>query len=244
MNELENNIILLHQLESVIIENIEKSKIYPKLFHVWDLNTKLLEDYKNFRNVGLKPALARGLIAEIMCTYVLKHWSNEKGLNYKILSNLLIPRMDGGTTQLDLVLITNDFAIVIECKSLYGRITINNGTVKTATATMEPWKQNMGHIMSLKEVLKDYNLYFHNMMYIFSFGSITEYTPVVDQELMVNVNSFDILNSIRSNTKTHHYNRLSDSELDEIEELLVGYIPNVVQEVDHIRFIEETIRDK
>ena len=102
----------------------------------------------------------------------------------------------------------------------------------------------MGHIVSLKKVLEPHNLYFHNMVYIFSFGSVSGYTPAQDEKLMVNVNSFNILDEILKDSKSYHYRRLSDSELDGIEDTLKDYIPNVVQEVDHVRFIEETLRDK
>ena len=243
MGEAMNDIILLHQLENVITKNIESSKIYPKLLHVWDLNTKLLDDYKSFRKVGLKPHLARGLIAEIMCKYVIKHWANEKGLDYKLYSNLLLPRIDGGTTQLDLLMITKDFSICVECKSLYGKMNINNGVISSSRGKrdMKPWRQNMGHIMSVKEVLKDYDLYMHNVVYLFSYGSILEYNPVVDNKLMVNINSMTLLDSIIKDRSSYHYKPLSDREIEEIDEILREYYPNVKQEIEHIRFINETI---
>lgn len=237
--ELENDIILLHQLEKVIIDKIESSKTYPKILYVWDICVSLLEDYKCFQHIGLKPTLARGLIAEIMCKYVLKHWARENNRDCRMLSNLLIPRVDGGTTQLDLLVISNDFAMSVECKSLYGRMSIKDGVIKTTRGTLTPWKQNYGHIMSLKPILSDYDLYFHNLVYLFSFGSITEYEPKPEEKLIVNVNSLKTLTSISTDTNFFHRRPLSKVQLDNIEAQLQQYIPEVQQEVDHIQFINE-----
>lgn len=238
-DHLENDIILLHQLEKVIIDKIDSSKTYPKILYVWDICVSLLEDYKCFQNIGLKPALARGLIAEIMCKYVIKHWAKETGRDCRLFSNLLIPRVDGGTTQLDLLVISNDFALAIECKSLYGRMTIKDSVIKTTRNTLSPWKQNYGHIMSLKPILSEFDLYFHNLVYLFSFGSITEYEPKPEEKLIVNINSLNTLNSIATDNNFFHRKSLTSGQLDKIELILADYVPEVQQEVDHIEFINE-----
>lgn len=89
-----------------------------------------------------------------------------KNTNYKILFNLYIPKENGETTEIDLILITPYGLFVIESKNYSGWIFGNtNNKFWTQTLPARRWginkehfynpiKQNANHILHLKNLLK------------------------------------------------------------------------------------------
>ena len=238
----------LHCLEQAICARIDRDSEElgegpsTKVVVAWGILTKMLKETVAFKEMGIKPSLARGLMAEIMFRYIVEGWVQSKGMPYIYLNNLLIPRADKGTTQLDGVFITPSFATVVECKSYKGKLNIVDGKISTRVQEATPWKQNYGHIMSLKEVLGDsYNIYFHNIVYIFSEGVIAKYEPSPEEYLIVNKVSFSQLDYLERNQ--NFANRLSQGDLNDIAGILSKYKPSVEEEEEHIRFVNSLIRE-
>lgn len=241
--ELQEEIEMLHQLEQTICSKINKesrSSGESQLVTAWNILTTLLPEYKMFKELGIKPGAARGLFAEIMLRYIMENWAKERNVNYVYYSNLLIPRADGGTTQLDGVFITPSFATVVECKSYYGKLTIKNGHIRSRTGHATPWKQNYGHIISLKKLIGDKaRIYFHNMVYIFSEGIITDYEPAPEEYLMINRVALSTLDNLNHNQ--NFKNQLTQAELNELANILEEFIPSVAEEEEHINFVNSLI---
>lgn len=239
----EDEIYLLHQLEETIMQEITREQKLTgneRIVCAWKILTSLLPEHNMFYSLGVKPYKARGLLAEIMARTIFEEWAIQKRKDYIYYSNLLIPRADRGTAQIDGLFITKNFSAVIECKSFYGKMSIIDGAIKGSTKSVEPWKQNYGHIISLKNLLGEaLQIYFHNIVYIFSEGLITEYEEFPDEYLMVNRVGFSLLDSIDENPS--YVGNLSDSDLKLIKDTLAEYVPTVEQEVEHIKFIKTLI---
>ena len=240
---LQDEIEAIHHLEQAIcykIEAVSKKEGESTVVTAWNILTALLPEYKAFKTMGIKPSSARGLLAEIMLKYILETWAKDRGIEYVYYNNLLIPRADGGTTQLDGVFITNSFAIVVECKSYYGKLTVADGKILSKTNKATPWRQNYGHIMSLKKLLGDKaKIYFHNLVYIFSEGVIVDYEEAPEEYLMVNKVAMSTLDKLNSNA--NFKNALTTGELKEIADELQQYIPTVEEEEEHIQFVNTLI---
>ena len=241
---IENEIAILHQLDQTICNKIDRESRdtgESKMVCAWNTLTTLLPEYRAFKEMGIRPTSARGLMAEIMLKYILESWAKKRGISYVYYGNLLLPRPDGGTTQLDGVFITPTFAAVVECKSYYGKLTIENGKIKGRTGVATPWKQNYGHIISLKKVLGDKaRIYFHNVVYIFSEGIITDYEPTPEEYLMVNRVALSTLDHLNKNQNFR--NELSQADLNEVANELEQYIPSVAEEEEHIQFVNSLIQ--
>lgn len=142
---------------------------------------------------------------------------------YKVINNLML-KVDDKTTQIDHIVVSNYGIFVIETKNYKGWIIGNEHDeywkqviYKRKEKLYNPIKQNYGHIMALKEVLKD----FHNLIYI----SIVTFT--INADLKVNTKT-DVIyttkliktierykdNSISDNDKQEVYNKLLSLNVD------------------------------
>ena len=241
VNITDDDIQLLHQLDKAITGIIEREQKVTRndyLVCAWKVLLNLMPEYRAFQSLGIKPYLVRGLLAEIMAKSIFTEWAKSKGIPYLYKSNLLLPRVDGeGTTQIDGIFITNKFAAVVECKSYYGKLTIDNGIVRSGTNKATPWKQNYGHILALKRLLEDQvKLYYHNILYLFSEGVILSYEKFPDEYLIVNRVAFSVLDDIIENSE--FLTDISEVEMSTISSILDKYEPTVEQEIEHIDFIQ------
>lgn len=104
------------------------------------------------------------------------------GLN-KVLANLFVPKENGKTTQVDLVLINKTGIYVIEVKN-YNSIVRGNNTIKEwkkfnenqSTATFHnPIKQNNAHVYGVKRILDKFDDSYFTSLIIFSNSTTINY---------------------------------------------------------------------
>lgn len=144
----------------------------------------------------IEPSDIRGICAEVMLDILLQEYiKTRRGIG--VASNLLINRNDNKyTTQIDSIFITSGGIIVIEAKSLYGRLTIEDSMIKRVkNAPLRPWDQNEMHISCLRDFLEKGIGGFNrnttpiiNAVYLFSDYSIESYKPVPREFLITNKN--------------------------------------------------------
>ena len=115
-------------------------------------------DYRESSGNGfLKTVSDRGNYGEFLTYYYLEKLEG----TYRLMTNLYIPKADGSTTEIDLIMITKTGIYVIESKNYSGWI-FGDEKSRNWTQTLQnkqknrffnPVWQNKGHISALKEVL-------------------------------------------------------------------------------------------
>lgn len=109
-------------------------------------------------NSFFETAFNKGNYGEFLTYYSLE----KMGGNHKLLTNLYIPKADGSTTEIDLIMIAETGIYVFESKNYSGWI-FGNEKYKKWTQTFptkqkfqffNPIWQNNGHINALKNVMK------------------------------------------------------------------------------------------
>ena len=115
-------------------------------------------DYREASGNGfLKTVSDRGNYGEFLTYYYLEKLDG----THRLMTNLYIPKADGSTTEIDLIMISNTGIYVIESKNYSGWIfgdeknrnwtqTLQN---KQKNRFFNPVWQNKGHISALKDVL-------------------------------------------------------------------------------------------
>lgn len=108
----------------------------------------------------MKNPKIKGKIGETSLSLQLKRLDEE---SYKLINDIYLDKGNGKTTQIDHVVISEYGVFVIETKNYQGWITgyedsqyWNQTIYKRKEKLYNPIKQNYGHILALKEVLKDY----------------------------------------------------------------------------------------
>lgn len=118
-----------------------------------------ISGYANASGKGFfKTVFNKGYSGEFLIFMILKHFSGHK----KILTNLYIPKNDGTTTEIDLVLINQSGIFVIESKNYSGKIYGDEKDkmweqrfkARIGYKFFNPIWQNKGHISALKGVLQ------------------------------------------------------------------------------------------
>jgi hypothetical protein len=108
----------------------------------------------------LKSPIIKGYIGEKSVEWQLNKLDKDK---YIILNNITIPSASGKTTQIDHIVVSIFGVFVIETKNYRGWIMGDEKSeywtqviYKRKEKLYNPLRQNYGHVMSLKEVLKGY----------------------------------------------------------------------------------------
>ncbi|MDX9917193.1 MAG: nuclease-related domain-containing protein [Gudongella sp.] len=131
------------------------------------IGIKILPIYQNYRqssyqvvskNTFLKTILDKGIYGEFLTFSYLEELSFYK----RLMTNLYIPKKDGSTTEIDLVMLTQTGIYVFESKNYSGWIFGDENssywmqTLKGGQKNrfFNPIIQNRGHIEALKAVLK------------------------------------------------------------------------------------------
>lgn len=123
-------------------------------------------------NSFLKTILDKGNYGEFLTFVYLEKLEG----NHKIMTNLYIPKSDGTTTEIDLIMISQTGIYVFESKNYSGWI-FGNEKDKNWTQVLKnkqknrffnPIWQNSGHINALKKVVEIEDSYFYKSYIIFS----------------------------------------------------------------------------
>lgn len=188
---------------------------------------------------NIEPRLMRGMISELMCEYLFKFYIEENGFNTEnYISNVMLTNDETGrTTQLDSICVIDKSVFVIECKSFYGPLSINNGVIKTKTIEQEPWKQNRGHIWALEKEFGKLN--YINVVYLFGMGLIREYKPTRgkdgdNQHLLVNHGGLSTINKL-SKDPMYKNKAIPSQMIPRLKQL----IPTIEEEYAHIENINK-----
>ncbi len=251
-NKLQKSVLGSNYVKDYIDKNIRSIYKNPKDLYFGGKNA-LVGVLMNSNDPilrGVEPKLVRGAVCELMLQYSLEYFFSETDYNYGIFNNLLLyNNFYGSTTQLDSVVLTNNCILVIECKSLYGESIIEDGIIwtkygKTSQEVTKttPWKQNMSHILTLKDELSqinsDFNNYFYvNMVFVFGIGRIIKYVPENNKVLATtnNDNILPILNQEISKTRRV---RIGNGSLKGAFSYLNRKTHNIEDEIQHIRNLE------
>ncbi|MDF2947470.1 MAG: hypothetical protein K0S51_2149 [Bacillales bacterium] len=172
-------------------------------------------------NGFLKTVLDIGNYGEFLTFTVLEKLGN----NQKLLTNLYIPKEDGTTTEIDLVLISNTGIYVIESKNysgwIFGDEKNKNWTQslpnKRKNQFFNPVWQNSAHINALKNVLEFKNDDFYKSYIVFSERCTLKKINVSSKIKVIKRDSF--LKSIKSDIECSS-KLLSEPEVDKLYNFL------------------------
>jgi predicted RNA-binding Zn-ribbon protein involved in translation (DUF1610 family) len=162
--------------------------------------------------------------------------------NYKIINNLML-QVGNKTTQIDHIVVSNYGIFVIETKNYKGWIM---GTefdeywkkiiYKRKEKLYNPIKQNYGHIMALKEVLKD----FKDLNYI----SIVVFTTKSDLKVTTTTDVIYTTKLLKT-IKNYNNNTIPDENKEAIYmKLLSLNIDNKDNRKAHVQSIHNNIKEK
>lgn len=166
--------------------------------------------------------------------------------NNKILSNLYVPRADGSTTEIDLVMINTTGVYVFESKNYSGWI-FGNEKDRYWTQTLQggqknklynPIWQNQGHINALKRAIKDVdNVCFYSYI-IFSDRCKLKQIKVTTPHIHI-LHRRELLNRMKTDSYAN-LNVLSDEEIYKIYYELLKYcrVKDSVKD-EHVERIRE-----
>jgi putative lipoic acid-binding regulatory protein len=161
---------------------------------------------------------------------------------YKVINNIML-KIDGRTSQIDHVVVSNYGIFVIETKNYNGWILGNEYDdywtqviYKRKEKLFNPIKQNYGHIQALKNVLSEYQ----ELNYI----SIITFTTKADLKVKTKtdvVYTVNLLKTIRKYDKE----TVSDSVKEKVyKKLLSLNIDDKEERTEHVRSIYKNINEK
>lgn len=161
---------------------------------------------------------------------------------YKVIYNIML-KIDGRTSQIDHVVVSNYGIFVIETKNYNGWILGNEYDdywtqviYKRKEKLFNPIKQNYGHIQALKNVLSEYQ----ELNYI----SIITFTTKADLKVKTKTNvvyTANLLKTIRKYDKE----TVSDSVKEKVyKKLLSLNIDDKEERTEHVRSIYKNINEK
>ncbi|MGI6561960.1 MAG: NERD domain-containing protein [Clostridia bacterium] len=161
---------------------------------------------------------------------------------YKVINNIML-KIDGRTSQIDHVVVSNYGIFVIETKNYNGWILGNEYDdywtqviYKRKEKLFNPIKQNYGHIQALKNVLSEYQ----ELNYI----SIITFTTKADLKVKTKTNvvyTANLLKTIRKYDKE----TVSDSVKEKVyKKLLSLNIDDKEERTEHVRSIYKNINEK
>ena len=251
-NKLQKSVLGSNYVKDYIDKNIRSIYKNPKDLYFGGKNA-LVGVLMNSNDPilrGVEPKLVRGAVCELMLQYSLEYFFSETDYNYGIFNNLLLyNNFYGSTTQLDSVVLTNNCILVIECKSLYGESIIEDGIIwtkygKTSREVTKttPWKQNMSHILTLKDELGKLNMDFNNcfyvnMVFVFGIGRIIKYVPE-NNKVLATTNNDNILPILNQEISKSRRVKIDNSSLKGAFSYLNRKTHNIEDEIQHIRNLE------
>lgn len=253
MNNLQKSVLGSNYVKSYIDKNIRSSFKKPQDLYYKGKNALIgvLMNSKDPILKGVEPRLIRGAVCELMLQYSLEYFFSETNYNYGIFNNLLLFNNHyGSTTQLDSVVLTNNCILVIECKSLYGESIISNGIIwtkygKTSDEVTKttPWKQNMSHILTLKDELSNINsdfanCFYVNMVFVFGVGRIIKYDSEVNK-ILATVNQDNIFPILNQEISKQRRVKISNQSLKSAFNYLNKKNHNIEDEIQHIKNLEK-----
>lgn len=251
-NKLQKSVLGSNYVKDYIDKNIRSIYKNPKDLYFGGKNA-LVGVLMNSNDPilrGVEPKLVRGAVCELMLQYSLEYFFSETDYNYGIFNNLLLyNNFYGSTTQLDSVVLTNNCILVIECKSLYGESIIEDGIIwtkygKTSQEVTKttPWKQNMSHILTLKDELGKLNMDFNNcfyvnMVFVFGIGRIIKYVPE-NNKVLATTNNDNILPILNQEISKSRRVKIDNSSLKSAFKYLNSKTHNIEDEIQHIQNLE------
>ena len=251
-NKLQKSVLGSNYVKNYIDKNIRSNYKNPKDLYFGGKNTLIgvLMNSNDPILKGVEPKLVRGAVCELMLQYSLEYFFSETDYNYGIFNNLLLyNNFYGSTTQLDSVVLTNNCVLVIECKSLYGESIIEDGIIWTKygktnqeVTKTTPWKQNMSHILTLKDELGKLNMDFNNcfyvnMVFVFGIGRIIKYTPE-NNKILATTNNDNILPILNQEISKSRRVKIDNSSLRSAFKYLNSKTYNIDDEIQHIQNLE------
>ncbi len=205
--------------------------------------------YEQTRINFIKLLYDKGRLGEYTTYNRLKNLSGHK----KFLFNVYLPKNNGETTEIDVILLHESGVYVFESKNYSGWI-FGTETQKTWTQTLpmgkgrsqknhflNPIMQNKGHIKWLKEYVKDNSLPIFSCI-VFSDRCTLKDINLTSAEHAV-INRYDILKTV-SGIVSANDNKLSPEKIDEIYDCLFP-LTQVSEETKtaHIRSIQSKTKD-
>ena len=244
IEDLRVNLIKLRKVKEIIkdfikTDNFKKSaeeSLQNARHHLW----KLLQDdaYNIARENDIKPAYLRGMIAELMAEYIFCHAIGKDSTDSNaVYSNVMIPTGPNSHTQIDLVATYQDRIFVVECKSLYGNISITDNGVKTSSIELNPFKQNMNHVNHLRRLLGKQYTYIP-VVYLFGVGKIKE-DKRVNKDSIVMINNGALFTLKRLCCEYDEKEKISQ----DVDDILRDMEPSIDDEVKHV-IITNCLADK
>lgn len=199
---------------------------------------------------GTPPNLVRGVCCELMLRYCLEDYFTKNNLNFAIFDNVLLWNdYIKSTTQIDTIIITNSCIAVIEAKSIYGVSRIYDGKIETYygnngkvySKSIEPWKQNMSHILTLKEELEKLNshlgkIFYENIVFVYGIGKI-QMCELGNNQTLITINSYKkTLDDIFSKQR---YNKIDNETLKRVFKYLRSKSHSIWDEINHVNQINK-----
>lgn len=205
----------------------------------------ILLDSNNNLLKGTPPNLVRGVCCELMLRYCLEDYFTKNNLNFAIFDNVMLwNNYINSTTQIDSIIISNSCIVVIEAKSIYGVSQIIDGRIDTLhgnngqiyTRSIEPWKQNMSHILTLKEELSNLNsilgdIFYENVVFVYGIGKIERYHPKDNQHLITIKSYKDTLDEIFLKRR---YTQIDNDTLKRTFNYIKSKSHSIWDEINHI----------
>lgn len=199
-------------------------------------------DYEDVSGNNLwSVAFNTGTYGELSTFYNLERLKS----NNKILTNIYIPKKDGKTTEIDILMINPTGIYVFESKNYSGWI-FGDENSKMWTQTLKNGKknrfynpiwQNKGHISALDEFL---NKQYSNLVYsyiVFSERCELKKITIKSSDIKV-INRYSLNNFIKKDIESKQ-NRLSEMQINEIyRKLEVRTLVNKVVKDKHIQDIK------
>lgn len=194
----------------------------------------LLAHYRNFRDSGYKAISGnsfirtvsdKGFYGEYLTYAFLKKLDGYK----KLMTNLYIPKEDGTTTEIDLIMLTEKGIYVIESKNYSGWI-FGDEKSKFWTQTLpynqksrffNPIWQNKGHIKAFKSLAGIENDDFYKSYIVFSERCTLKKVSFGSQNIKV-VNRDKLLTVIKADMDSSSY-VLSREDVDQLHTQLQEY---------------------
>lgn len=182
------------------------------------------KEYRKVNKVNLYKLLNdKGIYGEYLTYNILKD------LGGKVISNLYLPKLKNGTTEIDMVLINPKGIFVIESKNYSGRIYGSTNSKywmqilgnNQRNKFYSPIFQNNTHINALKNILKDVNVRDIYSIIVFSERCNIDRVDVTSDN--VKVIKRNQLKSTINEIIDSDYIKYINEEIEDIYEILIKY---------------------
>lgn len=238
-NEIKETVKLYESVNEVLDSTYEGD--IDELLYYRESLLHLLEQTDEMVEFDIKDTLKRGVLAEIMMEKLANRWLKLYHIKGKVVCNSLLNyNSQGKTSQIDIALVTDKCIFIIECKSLYGELTITSDfgfKSEFLDSPIMPFRQNETHIKVLKEELAEIGITalppIYNVVFIFSQGKIVNYKQHLNPlcKLLVPKGSLTELSLMYDNIEETY----SPDIMEAIIDLLINRIPTVEKSVKHIK---------